>query len=195
MGRDKAFIAVDGVPLVRRVADELTRAGATEVRVTGGDRGPLEALGLIADPDPVPFAGPLAAVITSIEAARDDPVVVLACDLPGVSAAAVTATVEALGEADAAVPTDGERPQWLHGAWRHRCLPVLRRGYGAGVRAIHLAVLDLDVSTVTGIAPALLADVDRPADLASTTYPAAMDMAEIDVAELARRRERGVGSA
>lgn len=192
MGRDKAFIEVDGVPLVRRAADALAQAGAADVRVTGGDPERLRALGLLHDPDPVPFAGPLAALITAIEGAAHDPVVVLACDLPRVSAAAVVATLDALGPADAAVPTDGERLQWLHGAWRRRCLSVLQEAFDAGERAIRRAVADLELRTVRGLDPTGLADADRPVDLAATLYPSSMHIPEVDVAELARRRERGV---
>jgi molybdopterin-guanine dinucleotide biosynthesis protein A len=183
------------------VASALTAAGAAEVRITGGDRDRLEHLDLAMDDDPVPFAGPLAALITSIEQARHDPVVVLACDLPRVSAAAVTATVAALADADAAVPTDGDRPQWLHGAWRRRCLPALRARYRDGERAIHRAIADLDVHIVAGLDRAVLADADHPADLASTAYPATVDAVDMDITGPAadsgppEQHDRGAGSA
>lgn len=191
MGQDKAFIEVGGTPMIVGVVAALATAGAAAVRITGGDRARLEALGLTVDPDPAPFAGPLAALITSLDEARHDPVVVLACDLPSVSPAAIGTVLAALGAADAAVPTDGDRPQWLHGAWHRRSLPALRERYEAGERAIHRAVSGLDVHTVTGVPPEALADADTPSDLSRAAYPAAMDIAEVDVDELADRLDRG----
>jgi molybdopterin-guanine dinucleotide biosynthesis protein A len=184
MGRDKAFVEVDGIPMIERVAAALEEAGAAEIRITGGDQDRLEALGLIVDPDAEPYAGPLAALIASLEHAHHDTVFVLACDLPRVSAGAIGSILDALGEDDAAVPTDAERRQWLHGVWRRRCLPTLRAAYEAGERAIHRAAEDLDVRIVAGVAPAVLADADSPGDLAGSPYPAPMHIAEIDIDEL-----------
>lgn len=191
MGQDKAFVEVDGVPMVERVAAALREVGAAEIRITGGDQDRLEALGLIVDPDAEPHAGPLAALIASLEQGRHDPVVVLACDLPWVSAGAIGRVLDALDQADAAVPTDGEQRQWLYGVWRRRCLPSMRAAYEAGDRAIHRAVRDLDVRVVAGVSPAVLADADRPGDLAASPYPASMRIAEIDIDELATRHRQG----
>ena len=191
MGRDKALIAIDGVPMVERAVATVRAAGADEVRVTGGDRHRLSALGLIVDPDPEPFAGPLAALIWSLERARHETVFVLACDVPGVSAEAVRAVVAARGDAAAAVPVHADRRQWLHGAWHRRCLPTLRSAYEAGERAIHRAVALLDVLTVEGLPAAALADADHPGDLPEGVYPAPMPIPEIDIAELVRRRQQG----
>lgn len=159
------FLPVDGRPLVARVVAALDAAGADEVRITGGDRPRLEALGLTVDDDPVPFEGPLPGLITSLERARHDRVLVLACDLRSPSPAAVRTTLAGLGEHDAAVPTDGDRPQWLHAAWHRRALPHLAAARSAGEGAIHRAADGLSVATVEGIPPAHLADVDRPEDL------------------------------
>jgi molybdopterin-guanine dinucleotide biosynthesis protein A len=191
MGRDKAFIDIDGVPLVERAAMALSEAGAADIRITGGDVDRLAALGLTVDPDVVPHEGPLAALVASLERARHDPVVVLACDMPRVSAQAIGRVLDALGDADAVVPTDGDRRQWLHGAWRRRCLPVLRAAYHEGDRAIHRAITGLEVHTVEGIPPPVLADVDRPGDLLAASYPASVDIAEIDIDEFVRRRRQG----
>ena len=40
MGRDKATLPVDGVPMAARVADALRRAGAEPVLAVGGDQPP-----------------------------------------------------------------------------------------------------------------------------------------------------------
>jgi rhodanese-related sulfurtransferase len=124
---------------------------------------------------------------------------VLSCDLPDASPGAVAAVLDALGAAEAAIPTDGEHHQWLHSAWRRSSRTTLRAAYEAGERSIRAAIEGLDVRWVTDIDPVHLHDADAPTDLPagpgaglSAPYPAAMDIAEIDIAELARRREQGV---
>ena len=58
MGRDKATLPVDGVPMAARVADALRRAGAEPVLAVGGDQAALEALGLTWVADRHPGEGP-----------------------------------------------------------------------------------------------------------------------------------------
>ncbi len=201
MGSDKALLELDGVPLARRVADALTAAGARQVLAVGGDVDALRAHGLDVVPDEHPGEGPLGGILTALAATDEEVVVVLACDLPAVDPAAITAVVDALGDADAAAPWHDGRHELLHAAWHRRAENHLRAAYEAGERAPRRAVTGLTVASVTGLTPAALADADDPADLPQTGpmpdrphrpgYPAPMDVPEIDVAELARQREAG----
>jgi molybdopterin-guanine dinucleotide biosynthesis protein A len=70
--------------------------------------------------------------------------------------------LRALGDAcrDAAVPPSGPLP----GAWAKSALPVLEERLANGPLGLHRAYDELDVVTVE-LDPALLADVDTPADL------------------------------
>src|SRR5437868_4184855 len=127
MGRDKAFVEVAGRPLATIARDALLGAGAGEVLAIGGDGTRLTQLGFRAVPDNAPGEGPLAALATALRVAQHDIVVVLACDLPAVTAAAVIALLNALGDADAAVPDVDGRAQVLMAAYRRRCLPVVEQ--------------------------------------------------------------------
>jgi molybdopterin-guanine dinucleotide biosynthesis protein A len=117
MGRDKALVVVDGEPMVRRVARALHQAGATRVHTVGGDRDALRAAtegvsdraggAVAALADGWPGEGPLGGIVTALEAATADLVLVVACDLVAPSPGTMAATVAALAgapEADAAVP-------------------------------------------------------------------------------------------
>ena len=117
MGRDKALIQVDGTPMACRVADALAAAGASEVLCIGGDEHTLRAAGLDHRADEDPGAGPLAAVVTALHHAAHDVVFIGACDLLDPDAEAIRATVDALADHDAAVPTDGTNAQPLHAAY------------------------------------------------------------------------------
>lgn len=85
MGTDKASMEVAGVPLARRVADAL--AAVTELVVEVGDG----TSGLPAVREDPPGTGPLAAVATGWQelvrrSGEKRPVLVVACDLPEVTA-------------------------------------------------------------------------------------------------------------
>jgi molybdopterin-guanine dinucleotide biosynthesis protein A len=168
MGRDKALVVVGGRALAVVAADALRGAGAVDVTAVGGDADALAALGLDVMEDRWPGHGPLGGLVTALDAAGEDVVVVLACDLPYITAAAVTAVVGGLGDADAAVPTVGGRPQPLLAAWRRSAaLSALHDAFDAGERAIWRAMVTLRVRPVT------LADErwTRDADHAGALFP------------------------
>lgn len=180
MGTDKALLGVGGRPLVTRGGDALRSAGAAEVLAVGGDQAALSRLGFRTVPDLRPGQGPLGGLVTALDAARHDPVVVLACDLPRIAAAAVTALLDAIeagdapgangglpGGPDAVVALAGGRRQVLLGAYRRRCLPTLRAAFERGVRSVHQALEELDVSDVPLDDDRWADDVDDPAALAA----------------------------
>ena len=166
MGRAKAFIQVDGRPMVHRVADALVRAGADPVVVIGGDAARLHALGLDVVADRHAGEGPLGAIITALAAADGaDAVAVLACDLLEPSPAEVRHVAAALPGHDVAVPAvDGLR-QWAHAVWSPAALSALEAAFAAGERAPRRAVSDLAVVDVVVDDPHAYADADTPDDL------------------------------
>ena len=100
--------------------------------------------------------------------------VVLACDMPSIDAAAVSALVAALAtdpDADAAAPEDGGRVQALTAAYRRAVAPALAEQFAAGERAVRRAIAPLRVARVDGLVPATLVDVDRPEDLRRYAHP------------------------
>jgi molybdenum cofactor guanylyltransferase len=165
MGADKALLVVHGRSLAVRVDSALRAAGADRVVAIGGDIDGLRALGLDGVVDQHPGEGPLGGILTALDATTEDVVVVLACDLPGADPGAITAVVDALGEADVAAPLHDGRHELLHAAYHRRAQPVLAAAFAAGVRAVHKACRNLTIASVTGVDPAALADVDTPADL------------------------------
>jgi molybdopterin-guanine dinucleotide biosynthesis protein A len=164
MGTDKALVVVDGKPMVLRVAAALRAAGAAAVRTVGGDRVALAALGLDARDDPRQGEGPLGGLLTALDLADHDLVVVLATDLAWIDAATIDALVEAAAGASAAVGR-AERLEPLCAAWRvSRCRGALHGAYDAGERAVHRALAGLDAVEVA-VAPIAVANANTPADL------------------------------
>jgi len=165
MGRDKALVEIDGVPMARRVADELERAGAARVRCVGGDASALTALGLDALDDEHPGAGPLAGLLVALRASTLPISLVAPCDLIDPRREGFTALVAALDastRARAAVPlADGTwRP--LPCALRSTALTTLEDTFAAGERAVHRALAEVErVEVDAGSFP----DADTPGDL------------------------------
>lgn len=165
MGTDKAFLRIDGLTLLQRVAAALHGAGAASVLVVGGDAARVAALGMAHTPDAWPEQGPLGGIITALRRTSAQTVAVLACDLTRPCAAAVEALRDGLGGADVSVPVCAGQAQWLHAVWRRSALEALERSFAEGVRAPKQAVGELRVSRCSGGDPAWFHDADCPADL------------------------------
>lgn len=169
MGRDKALMVVDGTALVRRVADALRDAGAAEILVVGGGPAAASTASATAVADRWPGEGPLGGVVTALEAAAHDPVVVLGCDLPFASALVVAdllAALDAEVDVDVAVAVDASgQDQWMYAAWRRRTVAALAGAFTRGLRAPREAARERRVARVEAPSRALV-DVDTPAALA-----------------------------
>lgn len=180
MGTDKAFVEVDGGPMAAAVLATLRDAGAASVAAVGGDVGRLAGLGFDeALPDRYPGQGPLGGVLTALEAAIEaaldapaapDVVVIVACDMPWLTAVAVrelVGTLERNPAAQAAVGHDrSDRVEPMFAAWRPAaCHGPLTQAFAAGERALHAALGGLVTCTVTLEDPMILRSVNRPGDL------------------------------
>lgn len=180
MGADKAFIEIDGVPMVMRAVRTLRAAGADPTLAVGGDRERLNALGLDTVEDLYPGAGPLGGVITALGALGErggiEAVVTLPCDVVSPDADAVRRVLAGLAAAsgdsaevsaaaDLVVPVGAGIPQWSHAAWRRRCLRPLTEAFARGVRALREAARQLSVVEVEVPGEGWFRDADRPEDL------------------------------
>lgn len=167
-GADKATLQVDGVTLLERSLAATVFAG--EVVVVGAEVDTSRRVTWTSE-DP-PSGGPAAAVLAGVDALRLDPdlVVVLAVDMPRVTAATVARlvwAVEADPTVDGAVLVDSEgRRQPLAASYRRRALEAARppsAGLQHGLPMRRL-VGALRLAEVPAVADEAL-DVDTWADL------------------------------
>ncbi|MEM9202578.1 MAG: molybdenum cofactor guanylyltransferase [Actinomycetota bacterium] len=165
MGRDKAFIEVDGVSMLDRAMTALSNATADPVVVVGGDRDRIEAAGHRFVEDRYPGEGPLGGVITALDALDTELVVVLACDLLAASPVAISSLIGTIGDADLVVPVVEGHAQWLHTVWRRSTRSSLAQAFADGERAPRRAIDGLSVIEVLDGSPCWYADADTPADL------------------------------
>ncbi|WP_285665661.1 molybdenum cofactor guanylyltransferase [Actinorhabdospora filicis] len=165
-----------GRTLLERVLDALTGAAVTPIVVVGPpspitDSRPT----LISVTESTPGGGPAHALATGLAQIPGGIVLLLAADLPFLTAEAVMALVTALSTADphrpvdGAVYTDGTRPQWLCGAWRvdalRKAVAATGAAPGTPLRAL-LAPLAREELTWTAPGPPPYFDCDTPEALA-----------------------------
>lgn len=176
MGRDKAWIELDGVPLVRRVRDVLAQV-ADEVIVVANDPR-YASLGLRVVPDRYPDGGALGGIATGVAAATHDAVLVAACDMPFLSAGLwrllLARHAGARGEADVVIPRVGGEYETMHALYAKACVPHMDRALVDGkMRVIaffeQVRVLAVDEPELRTVDPTLRAftNVNTPEELAS----------------------------
>jgi molybdopterin-guanine dinucleotide biosynthesis protein A len=152
-GSPKALIERDGETL-HDLGRRVLAAACDEVLVVGkAGELPFDVLD-----DGTEVRAPIAGVVAGLRFAKHDVAVFLPVDCPRVT----PELLRLLGDAcrQAAVPQTGPLP----GAWAKSALPLLERRLANGPYALYRAYSDLDVREVQ-VDPALVADVDTPADL------------------------------
>ena len=174
MGRNKALIDVDGIPMARRVAIALGDAGCVAVRACGGDPDELAAVGIPVVRDRYPATGPLGGVLGALEAFADEfpddfsdgAMFAVACDLAYLTGDALLAMVES-ARRESSVQVVVARTSVIEPAcaiWRTSATSDLRAIYDEGVRALHVAISRLDALEVSVDAQALR-NINTPEEL------------------------------
>jgi molybdopterin-guanine dinucleotide biosynthesis protein A len=172
-GRDKAFAAVDGEPIAVRTV-RLFHALFPQVIVSTHRPERFRGLDVETVADRHPGCGPLAGIHAAMLASRHPRVFVVACDMPGLSAAPIRFLLERPGDADAVVPRWDDDIEPLHAVYAVRTLPIVERCLESGRHALRefLPLVRVDWVTerelrdVEGSARALL-NVNTPEELAA----------------------------
>jgi molybdopterin-guanine dinucleotide biosynthesis protein A len=163
MGRPKGLLrGPDGRPLAERALAVLREAGLDAALV--GVRAEYAALGP-AVPDAAPDAGPLAGLVALLERADGRRVVLLACDMPYVTAADVRALLAIEGRVVA--PRRDGRWEPLCAAYESSVLPEARARLDAGRRSVS-GLIEALGAVEAPIDPAHLVDWDTPADVSDS---------------------------
>jgi molybdopterin-guanine dinucleotide biosynthesis protein A len=131
MGKDKALLAINAVPVVQWLALRL-REITDEVMISTNNPSAYEFLGLPIIPDRFPGHGPMAGIHAAMHQTRRPWMLVLACDLPGVSAQFLRNMVERKSGFEAVIPinSDGEL-QPVCALYHRSCLPAMERNLAA----------------------------------------------------------------
>lgn len=166
MGRDKALLEMDGTPLALAAA---RKAGEVCDRVTlVGNPSLAGILGLPVVEDAFPGQGPLAGIEAALRCSERDWNLVLACDMPGVSAddLELIFTAALAGSKDGAVPRDeGGHLEPLCAVYHRRCHVAILEAMKKGIRRVTDALQMLELTYVPVSRGAAFANLNTPEDL------------------------------
>jgi len=123
LSRDKGCLLVGGAPIVARVVAAAT--AVCERVIVVGDAPLPEGLGVTAVADATPGGGPVQALGTGLRALGTPLCVLLAWDMPFVSAELLGHLVANADAFEAVVPRIGGRPQPLCAVYARACLPLI----------------------------------------------------------------------
>ena len=167
MGRDKACLPFHGVALAQYVA--CTVASAANQAVLVGDPSRYAVFGYPVIPDRFPGEGPLGGILTALHHTSADWNLVVACDMPELSAEFLGRLLEAAEHsgAEALIPVGPSgRPEPLCAVYHRNVRPALETAFAAGERKVTLALAA--VPTASLVMPELepFQNVNTPEDWA-----------------------------
>lgn len=135
MGRDKAFLELDGRPLIRVVIERVAEVCA-EVFVVAGDAERYAGQGAPVVEDRFRGVGVLAGLHAGLQAASHELALAVACDMPLLKPDLLRAFVGWAEGFDVVVLQEARGPEPLHAVYRRTCLPPLEAAIRAGEHRI-----------------------------------------------------------
>ncbi len=124
MGTDKAFLKVNGMPMVERVIGTL-RSVCDHIIVVTNSPEPYARMGVDVTADAFSDRGALVGIYSGLLRSRSDRSMVVACDMPFLNAALIEYMTRVAGEYDVVLPRVGEFIEPLHAVYRKALLPVI----------------------------------------------------------------------
>lgn len=181
-GSNKALADCQGEPMIARVAAVLADLFAERLLVTNTPE-TYRFLGWPMVGDFHQGAGPLAGIQAALATVKAERAMVVACDMPHLSAPLIRFLCRQGPEWDVVLPRLASGREPLHALYHKRCLPVIERHLNEGQRKIWRLFADLSVREVAepellGVVPDLSAfhNVNRPEDLAPPVPTAALTL-------------------
>jgi len=126
LGRDKAFLRLDGRPLVERIIDTVAQF-ASEVIVVANDISLYESLDARVVSDIYPGKGALGGIFSGLRAATNLYALVVACDMPFLNISLLRYMRDLAPGYDLVIPRMGELTESLHAIYSQDCLPAIER--------------------------------------------------------------------
>jgi molybdopterin-guanine dinucleotide biosynthesis protein A len=159
MGRDKARLPFRGGELAQAVAREVEKAAGNATLVGHRDLGGIA--------DRYPNQGPLGGILTALHHTSTAWNLIVACDLPEISAAFLKRLMEVAERSTATIilpfGADG-RPEPLCAAYHRRSLIGLEDAFGRGTRKVTAAMEALAVERLDVAEVAIFQNVNTPED-------------------------------
>lgn len=178
-GLDKSALPIGERSVLDRQL-ELLRGLTPHILIVGRDDLRLREAGVSVVADRIAGAGSLGGLYTALMAAPTEQIIVMACDMPFLTAPFLTHLAARGAGVDAAIPRDDRGWHPLAAAWARSAAGRLRARIEAGALRIVDAIAELDVCKIgpAELAPfdpdgRLLVNINRPDD-----YARALEAAE-----------------
>ncbi|MBD1831432.1 molybdenum cofactor guanylyltransferase [Cyanobacteria bacterium FACHB-472] len=176
MGRDKALISVNNVPLIRQVCEVAQECASVVYVVTPWieryqDILPsnCQLIREVYDLEAGKTHGPLIGFRQALELVQTDWVLLLACDLPNLKVEVLQSWLQQLSEvpedAIALLPRHPKGWEPLCGFYRRCCLPLLSEYINRGGRSFQHWLAEHSVQELPVTQPEVLFNCNTPADL------------------------------
>ena len=125
-GRNKAFVKVNGIPLIERVMGVMQSVFQNLILITNTPE-EYAYLKLPVHQDLIKGLGPVGGIFTALTAIPDDAGFFVACDMPFLQRELIRHIVKKQGGFDVVVPRISGQMETLHALYNKRCLPAIRR--------------------------------------------------------------------
>ena len=135
MGRDKAFLTLDGIPLIERVLRTL-RAVFPRIIIVTNDPASYVSYDAVVVTDALDKQGPLTGIYSGLLHSRDDYNFVVACDMPYLNPNLITYMAGLAQGHDIVAPMVAGYLEPLHAFYHRRLLPVIEERLRRDVRQI-----------------------------------------------------------
>jgi molybdenum cofactor guanylyltransferase len=149
MGRSKAALELEGVPMLVRTARLVEAVSGAAPRVIG-NLNDADWNGLAVVADEWPGAGPLGGIATALQTSKAPWNLIVACDLPYLTRPWLEflAARALASQADAVVPANTRGAEPLCAVYHKRCEAAIRAALGRGVRKVTDGLADLLVELI-----------------------------------------------
>lgn len=141
MGRDKALLALRGIPMAQRVASAVAEAAGSATLVGAPEQ--YSGLGFSAIPDLFPGEGPLGGILTALHHSASEWNLIVACDMPEIDAPLLARLMDAAWRSGACalLPVTAEgRAQPLCAVYARACLAPFEAAFADGIRKVTAAI-------------------------------------------------------
>lgn len=171
MGHDKALLDFNGQPLLARQIALARSLGPVEVLLSGGTGAPYASFGCPVLTDEFASAGPLAGIAAGLTSAAAPLVLVLAVDMPGMTAATLRQLLERCASGAGVVPRVNRRLEPLAAFYPKAAAPLAVDLLRSGLRTVRAFVEECQARGFVAVQDAAEADWNcfanwnSPADL------------------------------
>ncbi len=126
MGENKAFIQIEGVPIIKRIYD-LFKGMFLEVIIVTNQKDLFLDFDSKIYSDLIPGKGALGGLYTGILLSSFEHCFCVACDMPFIKKSLVQYLIESIGDADVVVPQTKDGLEPLHAVYSKNCIEPIRR--------------------------------------------------------------------